>query len=475
MSLQPNLPPQSSVRRSGWLEQLMAIIALINLLLVFFNLSYIPNRLFYWQISPALIEIYDPVRGIQPHRETQRYLNTVDQLEMIQGDFNPEAEALLGELRFLSNEMREENPFAGASRSSILEKIKQELCDRIGVNTAQEAFDTFWSQAYLSQAGWQAELDFFDTEIRPLLKTNYYRDVNRFGKFVDYFWLLDLPFIGLFALDFLIRSFFISRRNPQLDWLEAMLRRWYDLFLLVPLWRWLRVLPVLIRLYQARILNLEPFRAQINYDFTINFAEDITQVVGVRVIDQLQESIARGEVARWLFHREHHSYVTVNDVDEVKAIASRLVKVSVYDVLPQIQPDLEALVHYSLQNSLNQIPAFQQVRKLPGVGNLADEIAQNLAHQLSGGVYENLTQMIEDPTVAKLSDRLFVHFREALDTELQKKPNLGELESLLTDMLEEIKINYVKGLAHGGVEKFKKEADQLNRGITQARMRKIGE
>ena len=464
MSLQPNLTPKSSVRRSGWLKRLMAIIALINLLLVFFNLSYIPNRLFYWQISPELIELYDPVRGIQPHPETQRYLNTVDQLELIQGDA-PEAEALLGELRFLSNQMREENPFTGASRSSILEKIKQDLCDRVGVNTAQQAFETFWSQAYLNQAGWQAELAFFDTEIRPLLETNYYRDINRFGKFVDRFWLLDLPFIVLFGLDFLIRSFFISRRNPQLNWLEAMLRRWYDLFLLIPLWRWLRVLPVLIRLYQARLLNLEPFRAQINHDFTINFAEDISQVIGVRVIDQLQESIAQGEVAQWLFHREHHSYVTVNDVDEIKAIASRLVKVSVYDVLPQIQPDLEALLHYSLQNSLNQVPTLGQLRKLPGVGNLANEIAQNLAHQLSGGVYQNLTQMIEDPTVAKLSDRLFVHFREALDVELQKKPNLGELESLLIDMLEEIKINYVKGLAPGGVEKIKQEADQLQYGI----------
>lgn len=38
-------------------------------------------------------------------------------------------------------------------------------------------------------------------------------------------------------------------------------------------------------LYQADLVNLEPVRAQINRDVT-NFAEELTEVVGVRIINQ---------------------------------------------------------------------------------------------------------------------------------------------------------------------------------------------
>jgi len=56
----------------------------------------------------------------------------------------------------------------------------------------------------------------------------------------------------------------------------------------LPFWRWLRVIPVTIRLYQAGLLNLEPARKQLNYDFAVSFAEHIIEMIGVQVIDQLQ-------------------------------------------------------------------------------------------------------------------------------------------------------------------------------------------
>ena len=481
MTLQHSGKKPSS-QRNFWLERLVAIIVLINLALVVFNLSYIPNRIFYWRISPQLTQLYDPIKAIAPHPQTQSYIDTVDALAVAHREDLP-VEEELEQLRRLSIQIVDENPFARANGSSILEKVKILMRDRVGVDSAKAAFINFWSEPYLAQAGWQSELNFFNTEIRHLLETNYYREVDQFGRFVDRFWLVDLPFVIIFGLDFLIRTLAIARRNPQLNWLESMLRRWYDLFLFLPLWRWLRVIPASIRLYQTRLLNLEPVRAQINYDVVINFAEDITQVVGVQAIDQLQQAIKSGEVAHWLFHPDaHSSYQTVNDVDEVKAIAARLVKVSVYDVLPQVQPDLEALLDYSLKNSIKQLPASQQLQKLPGLGHLPTQIAQNLSQELSHLAYENITQALEDPAVAELTSRLITHFRDALEIELQKKANLQELESLLVDMLEEIKINYVKGISAGGVEKIKEEADRLHKlghraqglGVTEIRNSEFG-
>lgn len=45
--------------------------------------------------------------------------------------------------------------------------------------------------------------------------------------------------------------------------------------------------------------------------------------------------------------------------DPVKAIANRLLNVSIRDVLPQIRPDLEALVHYNLAASFQQLPVYR--------------------------------------------------------------------------------------------------------------------
>jgi transposase len=64
---------------------------------------------------------------------------------------------------------------------------------------------------------------------------------------------------------------------------------------------------------------------------------------------------------------------------------------------------------------------------------------------------------------AKLSDRLVEHFSEALREELQQERNLEELQSLVSDLLEEIKVNYVKREPDGDGERVLKETQQLRR------------
>ncbi|MBD0347482.1 MAG: hypothetical protein ICV63_22205, partial [Coleofasciculus sp. Co-bin14] len=227
--------------------------------------------------------------------------------------------------------------------------------------------------------------------------------------------------------------------------------------------------PVTLRLYQAELLDLDPFRKQLNYDFAISFAEEIAEIIGVQVIDQMQESVQKGEVTRWLFHPESRKpYVQVNNTNEVKAIATRLVNVSVYEVLPQVQPDIEALVHHSLESTLSQATVYQQIQNIPGLNHLPSQLTETLAHNLSHTVYSNLVKALEDPVGAELTARLMGNFRDALETELQKKHNRQEFESLLVDMLEEIKINYVRGIAEGGVERALEEVDQLHRNLYQA-------
>ena len=86
-------------------------------------------------------------------------------------------------------------------------------------------------------------------------------------------------------MELLGRTFYIKRQNSPLSWLEAILWRWYDLFLLIPFWRWLRILPVMVRLDQAQLISLHLIRRQIHQGIVANFAEEITGIVVVRVIN----------------------------------------------------------------------------------------------------------------------------------------------------------------------------------------------
>ncbi|BAU64933.1 hypothetical protein STA3757_23110 [Stanieria sp. NIES-3757] len=454
MSLQPR-----------W-QKIAALIALVNLGLVLFNLSYIPARSFYWQVIPSLVNLYDPIKGITPHPETQNYLAQVNQLEeqLEQTELSSaQVEASLIELQILSHRMIDENPFEGVNPGNTLETIKSRIRNRVGENSSRDAFTTFWSSNYFNRFGWQAEIEFFNQEIRPLIATNYYREIGRVGSLVDYFWLIDLPFISFFIGEIFARTYFLSRRKPDLTWLGATLRRWYDLFLILPFVRWLRIIPVTIRLYQVGWLNLKPLQKQINYDFAISFAGELTEIVGIQVIDQMQDAIKRGDVSNWLFHPEtRRPYVQLNNRNEAKAIAGRLVNISVYDVLPQIQPDLEALLHHSLENTLNQLPIYKQLQNVPGLGHLPTRFTEQLAQNLSQAACQNAVEAIKNSTTTELTKRLITNFRDALEAELQKKHNLQEIEALLVDMLEEIKINYVKTIAEGGIEKIIEEADQLH-------------
>jgi len=161
--------PTFSVSRSPkrlavplWFERLMAILILLNYLLVIFDLSYIPLRDFWLQgrvqtlvkIGPfeqripkepfrilffSIAPYYDWVKGIEPYRSTEKYLERVDQLtqkvaqnptlitgknstltenETIKNSTNTgdNVDEILADLREKSKEMISTNPFQLANK-----------------------------------------------------------------------------------------------------------------------------------------------------------------------------------------------------------------------------------------------------------------------------------------------------------------------------------------------------------------------
>jgi polyhydroxyalkanoate synthesis regulator protein len=497
--------PQPPIKRaivllgSFW-NKGIALLALANLILVLFDLTYIPLRNFWLQgrvqlfikIGPIEREFpdtplqilpfrvtdwYDWVKGIEPYRDTEDYLQRVEDLnnkvdrvavepsqQSQQGNSQTQEEtidAILKDLRDRSAEIIDTNPFLVANKTGILERIKNKMRDRVfGTEDAssKEAFETFWSKEYLEKKGFRQELNFFEREIQPLIETNYYRPVGENGEPVDNFGLLDFPFFAVFLFDFLVRTFLIARRHTGVSWFDAMLWRWYDVFLLVPLLRWLRVIPVTIRLNQARLIDLHAIQKQVRQGFVANIAEDITEVVVVQIIAQFQGAIRDGEISNLLSRRNVRQYIDLNQVNEISELTRLIINTFVERVLPKLQPDIEALLKYNIQKAIAQTPAYQNLRQLPGM----ERLQTNLSEQLTKQIYQGLSSAIaallkDDPVFNQLLERLITNFSQITSLEFQAEHSLNKIESLLIDLLEEIKINYIQRLSQEDIEKILEE------------------
>jgi hypothetical protein len=400
-------------------------------------------------------------KGIEPERATVAYLETVDKLkeQVAQtGLTSIQAETLLADLREQSQALIDENPFQIAEKSGTLERIKNHMRDRTRRDSARQAFQEFWSVGYLTQEGWSQEISYFNEDVIPLMETNYFRKIGEDGGPLDLFVLLDGWFLALFGLELMARTFYISRRYKNTNWLDALLLRWYDLFFFLPFWRWLRAIPVLIRLNQSQLVNLIPLRNRINRVFITNFAVELTEVVVLRIIDQIQNLIREGNVTQWLLATgSGRRYVDLNGVDEVQAISTQVGSLLVYRILPKIKPELDAVLQHTLTSALNDAPGYQSFRQIPGLGTLPDQIAQQLVSQASATLYSTLTGTLNDQKGAELTQSLVNQFSDSFRAELQTGKTLEELQALIIDLLDEVKINYVKQLDAEDVEQLMEE------------------
>jgi hypothetical protein len=459
------------------IDRLLILLAWLNLLLVGFNLMYVPLRSSYLRVALFLRDrgaemerdrnetwlkdwigpagdttlFYDPFKGISPEPDTTAYLDIVDDLiEVLKkgGVESPQVPPLLAELRERSEEMINQNPFQLADKTAILEQIKYRMRDKVGADSAIDAFDVFWSVPYLREQGWTEAIGFFDREIRFGMQSNYFRTTGSDGDAADYFGVIDAPFMLIFAIDFVIRTLWIHRRYPTLTIRAAALSHWQDVFLFLPFGRWLRIIPVISRSNQANFPNLEPLRALVSRGFLAGIAGELTEVVVLQVVNQLQYVVRSSQLSRQLL-ADSTGYVEINDVNEVQAIANRLTQIVVYQVLPDAQDELRALLQHQITLSLSQLPAYQNFKTVPGISVLPAQIAERMATNLSSlttrasqGAYKTISTPL-DPETARLLDAFIDRLGQRFNQALRDKETLEELQSLAWDLLEEVKLSYI--------------------------------
>ncbi|MBR8831628.1 MAG: hypothetical protein N5P05_001066 [Chroococcopsis gigantea SAG 12.99] len=503
-------PRAVRVRIRSTFETVMALIVLLNFILVVFDLTYIPLRNFWlqgrvkitlirldrpvqigsrqfeslaippgeaWQVPfVTVFSKYDRVKAIQPHRETMAYLGEVDELEshlsqmatttgMANFEQRQRVEAILKDLRERSDRMIDTNPFQLANKTGTLERIKNLMRSRVfgSVNvSARESFRKFWSLPYLEEKGYEGELAFFNTRIRPLMETNYFRPIGENGEFVNNFNAIDFLFFLIFLPEFLLRTWWIGRSRADLNWPEAMLWRWYDIFLLIPFARFLRVIPTAIRLNKVGLLDLNAVQRQSTQGLVAAIAEDITEVVIVRVINQLQGVIRGGEIRNLLSGDGKSQFVDLNNINEIAEIAKLIIQVTVQKVLPKVKPDAEFFIQYSIKRAMAATPGYEALYKLPGMERMQQEMSQRMARQMYQTFSEIANGLIaEDSEFDNLLYKLVTNFQISFSTELQSGHSIDRLEALIVAFLEELKVSFSKNISDEDMEIILEQSRQL--------------
>ena len=445
----------------------IALVAVINLVLVLFNLSYLPFRDVYLHYTPFVVHLYDPVKGIEPHPDTETYLDTVGQLKRQlpqAGLQSPSTQQLLDSLQAQSIALVEENPFLSSNKLGTFAKLKRRMQYRLQTRSAREAFAQFWSEEYLDRVQSTTALAFFEDKIEPLLKTNYYRAIDENGLYIDNFWRIDILFVIFFALEYFGRTFWLARNRNDLSWGDAMLRYWYDTLMLIPTWRWLRILPVTVRIHKSGLFDLEKILAQITHEPTAYISHRASMFLITQLLNQSQEALDNGAIAKIL--SQSSPGITVGEEDKINLIIDRLIGLTIYKVLPEVQPDVEALFRHSLRGALRESDIYQAFKSIPGLSSLPKEATEQLADYLAQATYDVLINSYTDTEGKIIFDRLSDNFASTLRQKLKDKATQTEIQALLADLLEEWKLNYIKGSYQRNPEETLAEAEKIKEQVS---------
>jgi len=457
-------------------DRAVALWAALNLGLVLFDITYIPLRTFWLQrnltplpqvplvvplsILPDLTPLYDPVKGIEPHRETQAYLETFQRLDqaLMAGATPLQTAAQRRRLVGLTEAMLNENPFAASGNGGTLEKIKSRLRQRAADDSAKQAADQLLSDAWLSQRSWTQERRFWQQQVLPLVATSYWRSIDENGRPTDHFWRLDLLlFQSVFALDILLRMVRMRRRFPGLRWRDALLRRWIDLPLLLPFWRWMRVVPVVARLSQAQLINVEPLRAAVSRAVVSLLALELFEVLALQLVDGTQSLVRSSQWPRWIRSLRSHQSVSGADEQQLVDLVRLWGPMVLGQVTPRLVPELQSLLGHALQ---------QQLRDVPG----GAMVPAGLSRQLAAGVVESLVDLSRgtaqrlarsDDRQSELLQQAIDRFWEELAAALEQAGTLQRSQELLCGLLQQLKLNYVAQVNRAGIDALMDELDEL--------------
>jgi hypothetical protein len=481
-------PRPRSGRRWLWWDRAIALWAGLNLLFVVFDLSYVPLRSFWLQRNlyplpsiplaipmpflPDLTRFYDPVKGIEPHRDTVAYVEQFRRMDAALQQAADPASSATAAIRArqvaLTEQMVSENPFLASGNAGALEKFKNRLRDRAGLESSKDSVERLLGDSYLQGRDWQEERDFWTQELIPLVELNYWRSIDESGQPTDRFWAIDLLlFQSVLFLDVLLRAWRLRRQLPGLSWRDALLRRWMDLPFFLPFWRLLRALPVLERWSSCGMLNLEPLRAAISRAVVALLALELFEVLALQLMDGLQQVVRSPIWPQRIRRLCSHQTVDINDEQELVELMRLWLPMLLSEVSPRLAPELEAVVAHALQRSFAASVVPSGLRELTPLVRVESGLSRRLASGIVESLLDlgrtaanqvNLLDRRQEDLIKQFGDR----FWEELAAALEQGPVLERSQELISTFLEELKLTYIAQMSRSGIDTLMDELDDIS-------------
>jgi hypothetical protein len=396
---------------------------------------------------PDITPVLDPLKGIEPHRETQAYLDgfkRLDQALQTDSSLGLPSITLLKQQQKLTENLISSQRLLSSSSAAALDQLKNRLRARTGLNSAQQSADLLLSQGHINQSGWNRERQFWNQQILPLVEINYWRSIDENGRPTDLSWRVDTPFQLLFLLDIVLRCLRLKSRYPAIRWRDAVLRRWIDLPLLLPFARWMRLVPVTERLSRAGLIQLEPLRAVISRGVVALLAVELFEVITIRVVDTFQQLIRSPQLPERVRGLCSHQTSDANDDRELLELLRLWLPLLLTKVGPALRPQLVALIGHLLQQSLSRSVMPEPLRRVAALQSAEAEFSRQLATgmvdsvlDVSRGAGNRIGQ--RDQVLETLGTDALDRLWEELAVILEQGPVLERSQDLLTSFLEDLK------------------------------------
>jgi hypothetical protein len=402
----------------------MIWVAFLNLILILFDLTFLLVRPFYLHHVPAVAHTYDRVKGIGPHPLSQELMIQVELTERLRAVADPELEAQRLILIDLTLQLIEENPFAACGRSRDLAAIEVSIANQLEKSPAvlasprsrQAAVQAFWAGELLGR-----RLALFKAEITPLLEVSYYRECTLSGRPYDLFWLLDLPFLALFWIEFLIRWMAAIRRRSYKRWYFFPVFFWYDLLGLVPNvffrpFRLLRIASIYMRLRRSQLSKVGDDYISRTVAYVSNIlTEEVSDLVSLRLLNEYQQELRNGTHLR-VFDRTIGARR-----DEINQVLSSQIRevLTNQDNLAHFRELLRLNLEHATNHSeaLHSVPLPSAVLK-PVVRAVGQVLLDTLLETIAGTIDSDQGQEVTQALVSSVLDQLLTG------------PGLAELDSL---------------------------------------------
>ena len=375
----------------------MVWLAVINITLIVFDLTYLLLRPTYVRYAPPLARLYDPVLRIEPHPLTERLLQEADEIRRLL-DLDPGAAGLedrVERLRALSARVLVEDPFDRSGQARTQEVFRVLLAEETGRSVLEMGSDESLRAA--AAAYWTTDpavldgrLAAFESRMTPLLRINYFRELDVRGRPVSFFWLIDLPFLTVFLAEFLARWWIAVRRRVYARWFFFPILHWYDALGLIPLaqfriFRLFRIASMYMRLRRSELTRVgkDALSRAVAYVSNI-IAEEISDTVALRILSETQDEIRDGT------HRRIFEDTVLPRRDRIGEVATS--QIGSLLASEPIRERLRGLLRINLENAVDSSTAL---RAVPLPDAVLRPVVRGVGEVLLESTLETLTQTLE--------------------------------------------------------------------------------